>query len=379
MADVPYDLKIIKRNSPLDRERMKQHVDATLAACEAVLSMWAFYAKKGFEHTLNVSKLLIPENLPSPVVLDATASQNFLWELMGNKVQVHQIKDHPRSYQQVTLHVAYGAGLGKGKMIEKAQDRFPRLLARLQSTLASDRSVLLCTHKAVEHVPLEYQPDFARFAVAHWGAIDGRNDWQDFDAVVLFGLSYRDAIWASNAFIALQGLPDDEWMSNPAWGAYPNVKQEMQVKQLSVSMIQAINRIRCRRVIDSQGNCAPADVFVVLPRNEDGQAILRNIQSDMPNIKVVDWDIEIDAPAVSKVRKGSSHEAILAFMNNADAGELPLSELKRQFDLKQDALKALQKSLKDQAHALTKSLADVGVTYHSSGKGRASKSFLLKR
>ena len=153
----------------------------------------------------------------------------------------------------------------------------------------------------------------------------------------------------------------------------------MQVKQLSVSMIQAINRIRCRRVIDSQGNCAPADVFIILPRNEDGQAILRNIQSDMPNIKVVDWEIEIDAPAASKVRKGSSHEAILAFMNNADAGELPLSELKRQFDLKQDALKALQKSLKDQAHALTKSLADVGVTYHSSGKGRASKSFLLKR
>ena len=379
MANLRYDLIALKRESPFDNERIRQRVDDTLSACEAVLSLWAFYAKKGREHTLNTSKLLIPPDLPSPVVLDATATQNFLWELLGDKVYIHQIKEHPRSYNNVTLHVGYSLGLGKTKMQELAKKRFPKLLTELLEQVDKDSRVLLCTHKAVEHVPLEYEYTFRSFEVAHWGAIDGRNDWQDFDTVVLFGLPYRDNIWANNAFISLQGLPSDEWMQNPKWGKYEDVRREMEIKQLSVSLIQAINRIRCRRVIDADGNCENADVYLLLPKGDIGQAILSNIQADMPRIQVVDWNYSIDQPMESRVRKGSSHEAILTFMNNANPGEYHLPLLKTEFDLKPDAFKALQATLRDKEHSLTKSLADVGVTYHSVGKGRGSKSFLLKR
>ena len=248
----------------------------------------------------------------------------------------------------------------------------------MQETLGGDRKVLFCTHKAVEHIALEYETDFGDFKVAHWGAIDGRNDWQDFDTVVLFGLAYRDGIWANNAFIALQGLPDDDWMSDPKWGAYKNIRQEMQIKQLSVSLIQAINRIRCRRVVDQKGNCDRADVFVVLPRGEQGQAILSNVMTDMPSIKTVEWEYEIDGPALRRVRKGSSHEAILVYMQNAPAGELPLARLREEFELGRDTYKALLRTLRDQTHPLSQSLTELGVTYHSIGKGRGAKSFLLK-
>jgi hypothetical protein len=379
MSGLPFDLMALKRASALDKERIRQRVDGTLASCEAVFSIWGYYARKGADHTLNVSRLLIPPNLPSPVVLDATASQNFLWELLGGRVNVHQIKEHPRSYGNVTLHVAYASGLGKTKMQEKAKERFPKLLTELQDRLNNGRKLLLCTHKGVKHIPLEYAPEFAAFDVAHWGAIDGRNDWQDFDTVVLFGLPYRDVIWANNAFMALQGLPENSWMSDPQWGAYQDVRREMQIKQMSVSLIQAINRIRCRRVIDQNGNCEPCDVFLVLPMNDEGQALLFNIQSDMPNVRVVDWEYEVDGPKTSKVRKGSSHEAILAYMSNAHAGELPLSIIRQDFDLKPDTFKALQASLREQSHPLTKALAEIGVTYHSVGKGRGAKSFLMKR
>src|SRR3954447_18211621 len=153
----------------------------------------------------------------------------------------------------------------------------------------------------------------------------------------------------------------------------------MQTKQLSVSLIQAINRIRCRRVVDQEGNCDEADVFVVLPRGEQGQAILSNIMTDMPNIKTVEWAHEIDGPPLGKVRKGSSHEAILAYLQNAAAGEMPVAQLRKEFDLGRDTYKALLKVLRDQSHPLTLSLTKIGVTYHSSGKGRGAKSFLLKR
>ena len=379
MCRLPYDLLALERSSGLDRARIAERVDDTLAACEAVLSMWAVYAKKGLDHTLNVSKLVIPANLPSPVVLDATAGQNFLWELMGEQACIHNIEKNPRSYSRVTLHVAYGSGLGKTKMREKAKDRFPKVLAALEQELGSDRKLLFCTHKAVEHLALESQSPFSDFKVAHWGAIDGKNDWQEFDAVVLFGLSYRGPLWANNVFMALKGLPDDDWMSDPKWGPYANVRQEMQNKQLSVSLIQAINRIRCRRVVDVEGNCEPADVFVILPHGQDGQSILANIKADMPGIVQVTWDYEIDAPGLGKVRKGSNHEAILAYMQNAKAGEVTLAHIKREFNMPTGTFKDLQKALRDQDHPITKGLLRIGVSYPPPGKGRGAKSVLLKR
>ena len=264
-------------------------------------------------------------------------------------------------------------------MREKAKDRFPKVLAALELELGSDRKLLFCTHKAVEHLVLNCAPRFSDFKVAHWGAIDGKNDWQEFDAVVLFGLSYRDAVWANNAFMALTGLPDDDWMSDPKWGPYANVRQEMQNKQMSVSLIQAINRIRCRRVVDIEGNCEPADVFIVLPHGQDGQSILANIKADMPGIVEVDWDYEIDALGLGKVRKGSSHEAILAYMQNAKAGEMPLALIKKEFSLPGGTYKDLQKALRNHDHPITKDLLQIGVSYLPKGKGRGAKSFLLKR
>ena len=97
-----------------------------------------------------------------------------------------------RTYGNVTIHVARGSGVGKGTMTEKGKVRLPRLLANLQRHLKPDRKVLLCLHKKIEPTALSYEPAFAAYSVAHWNAIDGRNDWNDHDAAVIFGLPYRD-------------------------------------------------------------------------------------------------------------------------------------------------------------------------------------------
>ena len=100
--------------------------------------------------------------------------------------------------------------------------------------------------------------------------------------MVIFGLPYRDPVWATNTFFALQGLQDNRWLEQPSWGAYADVRREMQRRQLTVSVIQAVNRVRCRRVIDGDGNCPPTDVFIVLPHGADGDAILGHLQEEMP-------------------------------------------------------------------------------------------------
>jgi hypothetical protein len=85
-------------------------------------------------------------------------------------------------------------------------------------------------------------PGFAVYSVANWEAIDGKNDWSDHDAVVIFGLLYRDPVWATNTFFALQGLQHNRWLEQPVWSHYADVRQEMQRRQLTVSVIQAVTR-----------------------------------------------------------------------------------------------------------------------------------------
>jgi hypothetical protein len=57
---------------------------------------------------------------------------------------------------------------------------------------------------------------------------------------VILGLPYRPQTWATNMFCALQGAQDDTWLRSPEWKQFTNVRKEMEQRQMSVSVIQAI-------------------------------------------------------------------------------------------------------------------------------------------
>jgi len=377
MSGLKYDHVVLRKEDPLDRQRISNLVDKTLSGVEAILSTWAYYAKAGADHTFNASRLLIPEDLPAPVVLDATANQNFLWELLGDRVDIKPIPPNTRNYGNVTLYMARASRTGKGAMIEDGQTRIPRLLAELESTLGNDRRVFLCVHKGVKHIALNYAPKFEKYAVGHWGAVDGRNDWQDNDAVVIFGVPYPGHIWATNAFFALRGLQGDEWMKNPQWKSYADVREEMQIKQVTVSIIQAINRIRCRRVTDEEGNCPPSDAFIVLPTGNRGDRILDAIKLEMPGIKIQKWSFSPDGEK-ARVRKGSCHEALVSLMTSRMSGITTMSTIQKELGLNSRTAKALKATLREPDHPLTVKLKEIGVSFMSSGHGRAARSYLSK-
>ena len=257
--------------------------------------------------------------------------------------------------------------------------RYARLLEALEAQLGSDRSVFVCVHKDYEHAAERFKHPFKRVGFGHWGAVDGRNDWKDYDTAVLFGLPYRDLIWPTNVFFALQGVQDDVWLKTPTWKGYTNVRRLMQQRQMSVEIIQAINRIRCRKVVDEDGGCDPADVFIVLPADSMGDAILTDIKADMPDIEVVPWSFEMDGPKVRRPREGSSHQPLLTLMRNTEPGEsVPLSTIQRELALKPAGLSKLREVLRNDTHATSKALVELGVKYVS-GRGPGAKSFLVKQ
>ncbi|MGY4367892.1 hypothetical protein ACVW1A_003957 [Bradyrhizobium sp. LB1.3] len=186
-----------------------------------------------------------------------------------------------------------------------------------------------------------------------------------------------DRIWGTNVFFAFKGVQDDDWHDNPCWRQHADVRELLQRRHLATSIIQAVGRVRLRKVIDEQGRCAPTDAFIVLPSGARGSEILEYIRQELPNISVRDWDFELDGPKIF-VARGLPYERLVTFMSNRSPGRTSMSLIGREFGLKPHQRKDLQKALRDGNHRTTLKLRELGVTYGSEGKGRGSKSFLLK-
>jgi hypothetical protein len=384
MSTLPYDRIVYDRSSTKDRTRLAERVAETITAVQACLEQFAYYAKEGNWHSINSAALAVPLNTPGPVVLDATARANFLWDLFEEKHQRPVVPSHARDYSSVTLHVARGTGLGKNTMAERIRERMPRIKRALEEAIGPERSVFLCVHKDVEEVITKKPKSakswveklhFKECSVGHWGAVDGRNTWQDYDVAVILGLPYRPQTWATNMFCALQGAQDDKWLQSPEWKQFKNVRKEMEQRQMSVSVIQAINRICCRHVIDADGHCPPADIFIVLPRDAMGDAVLDDIKADMPGINVKPWDFALDPAKEKKPRIGSSHSRLIDYMAQRGAGTVSLSSV--QHDLQLSSVKKLRETLNNNEHPTTQALKQMGVNYIP-GIGRGSKSYLAK-
>lgn len=380
MLKLPYD-QYLGKIDVKERNRIATQIDKTLEAAAAVLDQYAYFALRGTEPTLNSSALLVPLDAPGPVVLDATAREDFIYKLMEDRAVIIPTPPGVRDYSSVKLHVARtGSGIGKGAMVERAKTRFPRLIDDLTKRLTPDRSVFFCVHKAVEHeLPEAEDMPFAKVTKAHWGAVDGSNAYADCDVAVIFGLPFRDAVtWPTNVFFALKGVQGDDWLDNPTWEGHGNLREHMVRRQLSASIIQAINRICCRHVTDDHGGCPPADVFIVLPSGERGEDILAAIRREMPGIQVADWPFEPDGPKVHRRGAGTPHERLLTFMGNRAPGRTSVTAVARELGLKPDAKKDLQKNLRNENHRTTMALKAIGVTYAVTGKGRGGKSELVK-
>jgi len=90
------------------------------------------------------------------------------------------------------------------------------------------------------------------------------------------------------------------------------------------------------------------------------------------------WDFELDGPKVRVKRSGLPQERLVTFMAHRNPGRTSMNVISREFGLKPQQRKDLQKVLRDRNHPTTLALKAVGATYGSEGKGRGARSFLLK-
>jgi hypothetical protein len=363
----------------LFKEDAQTVVDEILQDVEAMFASFAYYFKSGDQHSINGATYLLPPGMPGAVIFDATASLDVLYQLLGDRVYVAPIPVGVRDYNNVTLHVARtGAGLGKSVTDDTKYLRLPRLAKRLTDEIAPCRSVFLCVHKHSNALAETFSTDKLKLNVGYWGAIDGKNTWKDCDVAVIYGLPYMDQRRAINNLFATHGPQDTAWLQANTHKHHATLVNVIMQRHLSTSVVQAINRICCRRVIDENGRCPVSDVYILLPKHWQGDAILSDIQANMPGINVVDWEYEPDGPKVYAPRSSSAHAAIISLMRGREAGATPFPFIQRQLSLSKKQISRIREQLQDARSNITKALREIGVNYHVTGVGRGSKSYLMK-
>jgi len=378
LKDIQFD-HLIGKNDPLERERLRRKHAERLQDLDYMFKSWLYYSHNNRnidDPTFNTARLLIPEDVKGAVVMDATASTNLVYELHKDSRMITP-PEGSRTYRTFKLHVSRGHRVGKNHMVENAKTLCPDMVAELNGKFDKSDKVFLCCHKGVEPTLQKYNTTF-EMMTGHWGAVAGSNSWRDCNKVVIFGLPYLPPSWSANTFMALQDPMDTAWMQSDGdrqWGPYKDVRYHLQRGQISADVVQAINRIRSRKVINQAGECPDAEGYILLPAGELGDDILKDIQTMMPDIQVVDWEYKNQR----RKARASKHEgALVTYIENMTYGRYLPSAIRREIGMSPRTWKRLVKSMKDPESRLGQVLKEHSVRYTVEGTGRLRRASLVK-
>jgi hypothetical protein len=378
--EVRWDFVSLQRTDPKENDRLGRIHDERLRSLHAIFRSWIYYARVEGKHTLNTARLLVPELTKGPVVLDATASSNPLYEVFDRAV-VCAAPEGARNYRNVTLHVSRGHKTGKRYMSSKAKRVTADLMAELNDRIEPDRKVFIICHKDVEPILATHTPAF-EMSIGHWGAVAGSNEWRECDAVVIFGLPYRRDTWAPNVFMACQGPQTTEWLNGTGerpFNGYKDIRQALNHGQMVTDIVQAINRVRCRKVIDIHGNCPPTEVYLLLPNGDIADILLDGIRREMPGIKVGKWNYSKQRQKKRGRPKRSNHElGLIKFLENMADGRVSPAHIRNVLGMSPTTMARLVSKVDDPETDLAKAMRQTGVKYEVIRTGKTQRAFFVK-
>ena len=146
------------------------------------------------------------------------------------------------------------------------------------------------------------------------------------------------------------------------------------------SLVQAINRIHCRKVIDKDGNCPRTDVVLFL-KKEDKGCLLPHIKELMPKIEVIE-DQENDAR--ESFEESMLSKAVTAVLTIIKQGTHNAEKIKEQIEKKHGKRISLRNferiisEIKRTDSNLGLAAKRLGVSYVSS-VGRKGGRFFIKK
>lgn len=370
-----YGFLDIKKKQQDELSRNEEEIDQLLRTAEKLINNWHIYSTKFNLQRLSTGRLIIPEDLEGAVVMDATASEEFLYKLLGSHINLLEAPKGARNYQNVTLHYKEGFKVGKNKIKERARGdalKFSKLIKRDQV----DAKTLVVCHEEAEQYFQKYDDIFE---TGHWWALDGKNDWNELGSIFLYSLPLLDPIKPIVDLHILKGERSESWdrEKQELLNISDNLQEELSLSEMIVRVIQAINRIRCRRVIDTSGNCEPSDIYMLLGANEKtNRAILEGIQRQMQGIKLQDWeDVEKNK---RKPRNVAHQDVIENHFKKLETGKHNSQDIREDLDIPIKTWENYQKHFNNTDKALGLLCRNLRMQYKVEREGKKSVAYLIK-
>ena len=403
LIDAMRSLKSIRSINSFGKEIIKlssTYICDLFKALVDITELEGFYFRENDTYKIQAFTLLMPSEVPSAVILDATANYNEIYKLLGNSVEIVDVPNDIRNYSNVTLQVVYGVNVGKDS-INKVDNKFIAGLYQSYRGKSPILDTLFCVHKKNRNTLIKSIDGLNALEatnLSHWGNIDGKNDWSALKNIFIYGLPYLGQKNAEGVTLSYQRwIESHEYKYHPdlvvecehtgAVGAieFPlDLWQNVEQGHLNVSVIQAINRVRCRQSIDSTGNCEPVSVTLFLNKKDGSQrkyqaCLLDSISDAMPNIRIIEVEENVSKNEVHLKGKALQFYKLLSSLN---CGEHLAKEIMQQANKKgigERTVKRYQSQLKNGADTLlVNKLSELGVNYISEHGRKANSRYMKK-
>jgi hypothetical protein len=354
---------------PRADQRYREIHKARLRELHVLFRSWSFFQASGADPQLHTAKLLLPEGVKGAVVMDATAQVNKVFGL-SDMFRLLNNAAEARNYRNVTVYVSRGHKTGKVSQAAEAKKVCSDLVQNLGSRLKGRKVFVVC-HKDIEPTLNKFELGL-EMKTGHWGAIDGSNEWRDCDTAVIMSLPHMPPPWSNSVYMAFKGPQNNAFFGEAGIQA----RQDLEHGQIAASVIQAINRIRCRRTINAEGDCEPVDIFMLLPADKlQADAILEMLVGSMPRVRVKSFEFEHN----KKLVKGSKNlEALVSLMKNFPWDRAGIPDVCRVLDMSRATLKRCLQTLSDPESPLSLALRERGVVYEVERVGRTQRASFVK-
>jgi hypothetical protein len=165
---------------------------------------------------------------------------------------------------------------------------------------------------------------------------------------------------------------------NRPFKEYEDIKEALIVGQLVTDVIQGTNRICCRKVIDGEGNCPQADVYILLPTGSRGEAILQGIRGAMPGIQDKDWIY--DGPKHEPSRT-MYEEDLVRFLVDNRAEKISAAEVEEGLSIPHSTFDRLVRRAREKENpqdTLVQALAKAGFSYKVIQEGCRRRAYFIR-
>ena len=307
----------------------------------------------------------------SCVVLDATASTNSYYKLQSD-VAMRNLSNKVRTYKNVTLHTSKDWRTGKAKMCTK-ENAYKHLQEVNNNNTFSNTKIALFTHKKLRGLIEDNYPEqISNISLGHFNALTGVNKYRDCNTLYIFGMLHKpDPVYTDLHALSVRGsdcFNDDQVVKDE--------RTEMEYSLMSCDIVQMINRVSCRKVIDTEGNCPDTEVYLTLPKNNAlANIIISNIQIQMPGIVIKDdWEFN-PSPANKPGPVSKYDDLVLDKLILSTDKVIPFSLIAKELKIKKSAKDTLRAKLKTHANTNTntdpwiKNLIDNNIKFKKQGRG----------